>query len=155
MFIIVEFLKVKMSDNLKYFQAKFQKQPFRSIPRKRCSVDMQHIYTRTPMPKCDFNKFVLRSAWGLLLTCYKLFEHLFLSTSGGLLKKRLQHRCFAVKFAKFWRTPFIAEHFWWLLLHSQINNILVFNPLSTNGVYTRHGTEALRNFEIYTRLGYV
>ena len=24
--------------------------------RKRCSEDMQQIYRRTPMPKCDFNK---------------------------------------------------------------------------------------------------
>ena len=24
---------------------------------KRCSENMQEIYRRTPMPKCDFNKF--------------------------------------------------------------------------------------------------
>ena len=33
-----------------------------------------------------------------------------------LLKKRLWHRCFPVKFAKFLRTPFFTEHLWWLLL---------------------------------------
>ena len=33
-----------------------------------------------------------------------------------LLKNRLWHRCFPVKFAKFLRTPFIIEHLWWLLL---------------------------------------
>ena len=33
-----------------------------------------------------------------------------------LLKKRLWHRCFPVNFAKFLRTPFLAEHLWWLLL---------------------------------------
>ena len=33
-----------------------------------------------------------------------------------LLKKRLQHRCFPVKFAKFLRTPFFSEHLCWLLL---------------------------------------
>ena len=32
-----------------------------------------------------------------------------------LFKKRLWHRCFPVKFAKFSRTPFM-EHLWWLLL---------------------------------------
>ena len=33
-----------------------------------------------------------------------------------LLKKRLWHRCFAVNFTKFLRTPFLTEHIRWLLL---------------------------------------
>ena len=33
-----------------------QKQPFRGVLRKSSSEDMQEIYRRTPMPKCDFNK---------------------------------------------------------------------------------------------------
>ena len=33
-----------------------------------------------------------------------------------LLKKRLWHRCFPVNFTKFIRTPFLTEHFQWLLL---------------------------------------
>ena len=33
-----------------------QKQPFRGVLRKRLSENMQHIYRRTLMPKCDFNK---------------------------------------------------------------------------------------------------
>ena len=33
-----------------------------------------------------------------------------------LFKKRLWHRCFPVKFAKFLRTTFFIEHLWWLLL---------------------------------------
>ena len=33
-----------------------QKQPPRGILKKRCSENMQQIYRRTPMPKCDFNK---------------------------------------------------------------------------------------------------
>ena len=37
----------------------FQKQPPRGAPRKRCSENMQQIYRRTPMPKCDFNKVAL------------------------------------------------------------------------------------------------
>ena len=32
-----------------------------------------------------------------------------------LLKKRLRHRCFPVKFARFLRTPFFTEHLQWLL----------------------------------------
>ena len=33
-----------------------QKQPSRGVLRKSCSENMQEIYRRTPMPKCDFNK---------------------------------------------------------------------------------------------------
>ena len=32
------------------------KQPLRGVPRKRCSENMQQIYRRIPMLKCDFNK---------------------------------------------------------------------------------------------------
>ena len=35
----------------------------------------------------------------------------------ALLKKRLWHRCFPANFVKFLRTPFFAEHLWWLLLY--------------------------------------
>ena len=33
----------------------FQKQPSRCVVSKRCSENMQQIYRRTSMPKCDFN----------------------------------------------------------------------------------------------------
>ena len=33
-----------------------QKQPPRGVPMKMCSENIQQIYRRTPMPKCDFNK---------------------------------------------------------------------------------------------------
>ena len=33
------------------------------------------------------------------------------------IKKRLQHSCFAVKFANFFRKPFFTKHLWWLLLN--------------------------------------
>ena len=42
---------------------KIQKQPSRSILRKRCSENMQQIYRRKPMVKCDFNKTVLQLHW--------------------------------------------------------------------------------------------
>ena len=38
-----------------------QKKPPRGILRKRCSENIQQIYRRTPMLKCDFNK-VAKSA---------------------------------------------------------------------------------------------
>ena len=39
---------------------KVQKQPPRVVPWKRYSENMQQIYRRTPMPKCDFNKVALQ-----------------------------------------------------------------------------------------------
>ena len=35
----------------------------------------------------------------------------------NFIKKRLQHRCFPVKLAKFLKTPFFKEQLWWLLLY--------------------------------------
>ena len=50
----------------------------------------------------------------------------------NLVKKRLQHRCFLVKLAKFLRPPFFTEHFRWLLLFFSIYKFFFF-----------HGTEAV------------
>ena len=36
-----------------------QKQPCRAVLRKKCFENMPQIYSRTPMPKCDFNKLAL------------------------------------------------------------------------------------------------
>ena len=36
-----------------------QKQPSGGVLRKRCSENMQQIYRRIPMSKCDFNKVAL------------------------------------------------------------------------------------------------
>ena len=36
-----------------------QKQPPIGVPKKRCSENMQQIYRRTAMPKCDFNKVAI------------------------------------------------------------------------------------------------
>ena len=53
-----------------------QKQPTRGVSRKRCSENMQQIYRKAPMPKCDFNKIALR------------------------------HGCFPVSLLHIFRTPF-------------------------------------------------
>ena len=40
-----------------------QKQPPRVVLKKRCSENMQQIYRRTTMPKCDFNKVPKQLYW--------------------------------------------------------------------------------------------
>ena len=37
--------------------------PFRGVAIKRCSENMQQIYSETPMPKSDFNKIILQLYW--------------------------------------------------------------------------------------------
>ena len=64
---------------------KNQKQPSRGILRKRCSENIQQIYRRTPMPKCDFNKVLGLVHWcfgigALLSVCCIFSEHIFLRT---------------------------------------------------------------------------
>ena len=66
-----------------------QKQLFKGVLRKMCSENMQQIYWRTPMPKCDFNKVALQfygnrtSAW-----------------------------VFSYKFATYFQSTFSQEHLW-------------------------------------------
>ena len=51
-----------------------------------------------------------------------LFNNVASLRPATLFKKRLWHRCFHVNFAKFLRTPFLTEHFWWLLLYLRRRN---------------------------------
>ena len=40
-----------------------QKQPSMVILKKSCSENMQQMYRRTPMPKCDFNEVAFQFCW--------------------------------------------------------------------------------------------
>ena len=64
-----------------------EKQSSRGVLKKRCSENMQQIYKRTPMAKCDFDKVTKQlywnytSAWVFSCTFSCIFsEHLFLGT---------------------------------------------------------------------------
>ena len=64
-------------------------------------------------------KGVLRNA--AKFTGKHLCQSLFFNKVAGLrpvtlLKKKFWYRCFPANFAKFVRTPFLAEYLWWLLL---------------------------------------
>ena len=65
-----------------------QKQLLRGVLRKRCSENIQPIYRRIPMPKCDFNKVDLQLYWNHTLVwvfpcefCSIFLENLFIRTS--------------------------------------------------------------------------
>ena len=66
-----------------YQRKKPQKQPSRGVVRKRCSENMQQVYRRTPMPKCDFNSNFVEITLGhgcSLQICCIFFEQFFLET---------------------------------------------------------------------------
>ena len=78
------------------------KQTSRGVLRKTCPENMQQIYWRTPMPKCDFK---WHFGMGVLLQICCIFsEHLFLRTppegSFCLMKTKfyLQVHCTPLKF---------------------------------------------------------
>ena len=68
---------------------KIQKQPPRSVPRKKCSENMQQIYKRTPMRKCDFNKAAKQFYWNHTLAWV-----------------------FSCKFAAYFQSTFSYQHLW-------------------------------------------
>ena len=59
------------------------------VPRNRCSENMQQIYRRTTMQKCDFNKVAKQLYWN--------------HTSAGL---------FSCKFAAYFQNSFFIKHLW-------------------------------------------
>ena len=64
-------------------------------------------------------------------TCFGAFFNKYPGLKAcNFIKKRLQHRCFPVKFAKLLRTPFFTEHIRWLLLE-------IYNELSLYCIWER------------------
>ena len=69
-----------------------QKQPPRGALWKRCSENMQQIYRRTSMAKCNFNKLLL-----------------------NFIEITLRHKCSPVNLLHIFRTPFLKNTSEWLL----------------------------------------
>ena len=62
------------------------------------------------------------------------------------IKKRLQHRCFSVKFAKFLRIPFFTEHLWWLLLDESKRKLARGVYRTLQNIYNGTFAEAVNYF---------
>ena len=95
--------------------------------RRRCSKKLCKFHRKAPVLESLFYKVTSLQA------C-------------NVTKKRLLHRCFPVKFEKFWRTP-ISKNIWttasvyWLLHH-----ILIFTILySTRFTFLQITSSLLRN----------
>ena len=68
---------------------KLRKQPPRGVPWKRFSENMQQIYRRTPLPKCDFKKVAKQLYWN-----------------------RTSAWVFSCKFVAYFQNIFFQEHLW-------------------------------------------
>ena len=87
----------KMGNLYPFQSSKYKKQSFADVLQNKCSWNFCKFHRKTLVLESPFNK----------VTGFQ---------ASNFIKKRLQHRCFPVKFAKFLRTPFFTEHLRWLLL---------------------------------------
>ena len=100
----------KKKRNTKSFKKKYdalkkvEKQPLRGVPRKRFSENMQQIYRRTPMPKCNFIEIVLRYGCSPVNLLHIFRIPLLKSTSERLLLKveewSSKSRCYKIWHSK-------------------------------------------------------
>ena len=80
-----------------------QKHSFADVLLNRCSWKLCKFYRKKPVLESLFNKVA-----GIQVC--------------NFIKKRLRHRCFPVKLAKFLKKHFFTEHLRWLLLMMLLYN---------------------------------
>ena len=83
-----------------------------------CSNFLTESIIRSSHRRCSVKKAVLKEFANFTgkHRCWSLF---LIKLQANFIKKRLQHRCFPVKFAKFLKTP-VSKNIWeQLLLHCQ------------------------------------
>ena len=78
-----------------------------------------------------------------------LFKKVAALKARNFIKKKLQHRCFPVNITKFLRTPFFAEHLWWLFLHCTGNCFVQCWPRQTKTKLRR--LSSYRNIALRSR----
>ena len=79
-----------------------QKQPPKGVPRKRCSENIQQIYRRTSMPRCDFNK----------VACV-----ISIKLQSNFIEIAPRHGGSPVSLLHIFRIPFLKNTSGWLLLN--------------------------------------
>ena len=71
-----------------------RQQPSRDVLKKKCCENMQQIYKRTPMPKCDFNK---NAYWNKNFNSNRTSACVFSCKYAGYFQKTFLKKCL-------WRT---------------------------------------------------
>ena len=95
----------------------WQKQPARGVLRKSCSENMQRIYRRTPMSKCDFNKVEENNFIELCNFATLLNLHFGMGFLLNFIKITLRHGCSPVNSLHIFWTTFPKNTFGRLLLN--------------------------------------
>ena len=72
------------------FFCKNPKLPCRGVPRKMCSWNMQQIYRKTFMPKCNFSKVALQLYWNPINLMHISRTFFSKNSSGWLLLKNTE-----------------------------------------------------------------
>ena len=76
--------------------------------------------------EAEVDIYFFRKSFGNFTGKTPVLESLFKKVTGlracNFIEKRLQHRCFPVKFAKFLRAPFFTEGLLWLLFKISNSN---------------------------------
>ena len=60
-----------------------QKQPSRGVVKEKCTENMQQLYRRTPMPKCDFNNIIKLWHGRSPVSLLHIFRTLFLKNTAA------------------------------------------------------------------------
>ena len=84
------------------FYRNLQKQPPRGVLTKRCSENMQQVYRRTPLPKCDFIE-ITHFYWFLIFYWFFFPRFYWNHTSAWV---------FSFKFSAYFQNAISKEHLW-------------------------------------------
>ena len=119
-----------------------QKQLFIGVLKKKCSENMQQIYRRTPMPKCDFNKVALQLYWNHTLAWVSpvCLLHIFTihfpnNISGGLLFPNGLVYPLVSPLTFTWRQWHLRYFGVFIVNFEQISHIVLLFPLLTLNMY--------------------
>ena len=104
--------QIMFFEKFEFFKA-VQNQPSRGLLRKRCSENMQHIYRRTSMPKCDSKKVALIFLIENECNARVFYVHFLSKILKQLYWNHTLARVFSCKFAVYLRnTLWCEEHLW-------------------------------------------
>ena len=88
--------------------------------------------------EAEVDIYFFRKSFGNFTGKTPVLESLFKKVAGpqacNVIEKRVQHKCFPVKFAKFLRAPFFTEGLWWLLFKISNSN----NPTICSKIFHQY-----------------
>ena len=131
------------------------KQSSRGVLKKMCSENMQKIYWRTPMPKCNFNKVAKQYSLKFSTVCFVCIPSWGLSK---YIETKLQNTCFYPTYS-FWKnkkrsgTSFSGPFAAWFLKKNLYH--VIFNYLTKKKSMTNKAiTKCVRSYKVIRKSYY-